>query len=233
MSVQVLDLSIVVVLEQPPSNIANLTTSPAGFFETEEFADLLEPALIYSQGLVVDPATRSATVSLQADSMRSRMTVSIAPTRLDVHDRSGEISNSLSTLPKLLSKVANKLGVVHIKEVGANIEIQFTDINGEKAAKSIALGVFPEVARAAPYGLDLIGGTARLSLVSRDGATYTVSIEPRYNDPSTKNIWMTCNYSILSTIMPEPDQLTSMLDGADNVVHHIRRSLFQDDEGSN
>jgi len=216
---QVLDTSIVVVLNQPLTTIVN----PAALFQTEEFEDLLRPNVAYSQGLVLD-AARGALTNHQYESMVSQKTITLNVFRLEVRDRSGKDDISTSDLPQLVDKVISVLGITETQAIGTNYELQ-VKVPGN-AAHAIADKLLIDINNDTSQDIRIQGGAARYYLIDGGGATYTVHVEPRFNDLTTRNVWMSCNCTVATGEVPDTQRLSSILLNGYNVSYTLARSLF-------
>ena len=224
--IQWLTASIIALFEEPLSNVAVVTANPALVFETEDYANLLAPPLTYTSTLAIDPNTRTAMPTLQVESMRSQKVISFGALRIEVQDRSGSADIEKSTLPELMRVLSERLGSGRTRDIGANHDLLLMTDIADTASAAIARGVFSEVQRLVPSGLHLIGGSGRFSLSADDGITFTVAIEPRFNEPLTRNIWMSCNGNISSPTMPDQDGLNQLLHKVHSVLLHVQRSAF-------
>ncbi len=216
---QVLDISIVAVLNQPTLNIPN----PPALFQSEEFEDLLRPPITYSQTLTLDPA-RGATTAHQFESMASQKSVSVSNFRVEAHDRSGRYNPVSSDLPLLFHKMLNQLNIQEIQALGANYEFQLKAPNN--AAQTIAQKLLVNVESVLPIGSQVRGGAARIYFGDDNNSLYTLIVEPRFNDPSTNNIWMSCNYNITAIEAPAVEEVASILGRGYNVIERFAQELF-------
>jgi len=216
---QILDTSMVVVLNQPLTIIAN----PASLFQTEDFEVLLRPVVTYSQGLVLD-AARGALANHQYESMASQKTITLNAFRLEVHDKSGKDNFSTSDLPQLVDKVISVLGVTETQAIGMNYELQ-VKVPGN-AAHVIADKLLADITNDTSQDIRVQGGAARYYLIDGSGATYTVHVEPRFNDLTTRNVWMSCNCTVTTDEVPDAQRFSSILSNGYNVLHTLAQSLF-------
>jgi len=216
---QVLDTSIVVVLNQPLTTIVN----PPALFQTEDFEDLLRPNVAYSQGLILD-AVRGPLPNHQYESMVSQKTITLSTFRLEAHDRSGQDDISTSDLPQLVDKIISILGITETQAIGTNYELQ-VKVPGN-AAHAIADKLLADINNNTSQDIHVQGGAARYYLIDGSGATYTVHVEPRFSDLTTRNVWMSCNCTVATGEVPDAQRFSAIFLNGYNVLHTLAQSLF-------
>src|SRR6266849_457726 len=102
---EVLDASIVLLLEEPLRQNVSLT-----MFEEGELASLLRKPTI-NPALTIDPTTGTPLSMYQIESMRSQKAIRISALRVEVHDRSGEDSLEKAHLPETIVALVDALQI--------------------------------------------------------------------------------------------------------------------------
>ncbi len=221
MSIQTLDTNIIAVLAEPWA----LLPSPNSFFESLDFEDILRQPFRYSQNASIDVA-RSVAVPMSVVESSNQLSVNLGQLRVEVHDQSAQPTITGSVLPDLLHLVFAKLPPVRLLAVGVNLEGQVSTTDGMTAAREIGDKVLKVSTHFEAQGLHLVAGSARYGMQGQDGTTYTVSIEPRFNAPDTRNVWLACNGSIEGPELPDRVRLMSALREGYAMLSHALETFF-------
>ncbi len=220
---EVLDANIVILLEEPLTQTVNAVS----LFEGRELASFMKKPLTVNQGLNLDLALGAAVGTYQVESMRSQKTISLSPVRIEVHDRSGETDVEKTKIPETMFALADALPIGLIKAIGANWEVTFKSLEGIPASTEIAKKLFREDTSFLPQKMNLIGGTARLLLSDDSGVVvYTLAIEPRGQNPTTEDLWMSCNATINNPEALSIEVLKAMFQQSYDLLFEVKKSLF-------
>lgn len=216
-NVEVLDASIVAVLR------TSLTQIPQGsaLFESEGLKQHMKSVTV-SQALQLDATTGNIGPVFTFESMRSQKTASVGASRIDTHDRSGELRVEAKVLAEIISNLASVLGA-EPSNVGANFEVTFRLPTEEIAAQRIAGELYRR--DYAPEGLQSLGAGARLFLSELD-VRYTIIIEPRFNSLETPEVFLTSNANLAAEAMPSIERLVELVERNCVVVQDLARDLF-------
>jgi hypothetical protein len=76
-----------------------------------------------------------------------------------------------------------------------------------------------------PRGLDVDGGQLRLYLTRNDSAKHVLSLEPRLQDPSSRDIFVSCNTETTTTGVPTTEQLAQILQDGYDLLSHVVEAL--------
>lgn len=221
---EVLDISIVALPAAPfplPSNLRAV-------FEGETLRELIQGPLAYNQTLQIDPVTGAANLMNQAESMRSQKIVAVSPLRIELHDRSGEVNvERLRRLPEIMSAILTAFGFNQLRAIGANYEMTYRVAEAEgSAAGAIARRVLPTPTDVVPESLQLAGAVTRLFLSDNEGRTYTVAVEPRFQDRATRDLFLSCNVELPIAHVPPVETIRAMFDTGYGVFQDIVSRLF-------
>jgi hypothetical protein len=221
-TLEVLDSNIVILLEEPLTQIAN----PLSLFEGSELTSFMKKPLTPSQGINLDLASGATVGTLQIESMKSQKTISLSPVRIEVHDRSGNRDPESTQIPETMVALANALHIHRVKAIGANWEVMLTLQEGVLASKEVAEKLLQQGTSFLPQNMELIGGTARMFLSGSSGVVYTLAIEPRLQNPQTNELWMTCNANHPSLEALSIELLKEMFRQSYQLLFKVQESLF-------
>jgi len=219
---EVLDANMVILPEEQLTQIANAMS----LFERGELASFMRKPLTANQGLNLDLVLGAAVGTFQIESMRSQKTISLSPVRIEVHDRSGNQDLESAQIPETIVALAKALNIKRIKAIGANWDVIFKLQEGAIASKEIAEKFLQQDFSFLPQNMELIGGAARMFLSGPFGVVYTLGIEPRFQNPQTDELWMTCNASLTSPETLSIEMLKEMFQQSYNLIVKVHESRF-------
>ncbi len=225
---EVLDTNIVVVPAAQFPPVTNIRT----VFESEQFRELIQGPLSYNQGMIVDATTGAASLALQVESMRSRKVVALGAVRIEVHDRSGESSIEGMQLPEIAATILATFGIErqHIRALGANFEVTYRLAeDAGTAAHAIAATVLQSNLGILPDSVSVTGAGTRLFLSDNLSRAYTLAIEPRFNDRTSRDVFLSCN----AEMVPSEDgslenEITTLFYTGYSVLQEVAGRLFPD-----
>jgi len=218
-TVEVLDANIVVVLSTLLTRIA-----AASLFESDELKPYMKGVSV-GQGLQLDTTSGALGPVFAFESMRSQRAVNIGPNRIEVHERSGKLDFDSDDLAFILGFLVQRLEA-SVSNVGTNLEVTFTLPGEQTAAEAIAEKLFRQGTGHIPEETQPAGGAGRIFLKGAGNVRYTVFIEPRLNNPETREIWMTSNANIVTAEMPTPQELAELVRQNVRVMKQVAISLF-------
>jgi len=219
---EVLDANIVILPEEPLTQIANVMS----LFERKELASLMRKPLTTNQGLNLDLAAGAAIGTFQIESMRSQKTISISPVRIEVHDRSGSNDLEHARIPETMVALATAIQIKRIKAIGANWEVMVKLPEGVLASKEIAEKLLQQDTSFLPQNMELIGGTARMFLSGPSSVVYTLAIEPRLLNPEADELWITCNANLTSPEALSIELLKDIFQQSYHLLFRFQESCF-------
>jgi hypothetical protein len=141
---------LVLIPASPLPESANLPE----LFQREELSTLIRGPLSMSAGILVD-AVRGQAVAQIIQSMRSQMTVSISPARLEFHDQSGRDDLAEGSIVPLACALADLLNLTRISAVGANYTYEVRNAARGAVSHQIAQTVLRETPAFVPDGINL------------------------------------------------------------------------------
>jgi len=219
---ELLDVNIVAAFAQPVPQINNFSNLVA----QGRLRRFLRPPVTISQVVAVDPA-RGAAPTIQAESMRSQKNIAVTAQRLEAHDLSGDWEGMADTLPDLVVELAAELQAGPLLALGFNYELTY-DLQGETAAHAIGDRLLAHDPALVPDALDFSGGAARIFLSGDAGTTYTISVEPRANDPVTGTLWIAGNCNMPVENLPGVEELRGAFVRGFNAFSHVVNAVLRD-----
>lgn len=119
--------------------------------------------------------------------------------------------------------IANtQLQDTHVRAFGYNVELIYDQDSGRPATEYLAHRLFPDDYPQNP-GWDLTGGSAKLTFRS-DGISWIVTIEPRFNDINTKNVFLGLNLHRNEQRIPETEEIRDSLETSwDQAIMFVKR----------
>ncbi len=122
--------------------------------------------------------------------------------------------------------LANTLNIKRIKAIGANWEVILKLEEGNHASAAIAKKLFQQNTSFLPQNVRLIGGSARVFLSDPSDRVYTLSLEPRAQNPVVDELWMSCNANIPSPEALSIDLLKEVFQQSYHLLFKMQESLF-------
>lgn len=219
---EVLDANIVILPEEPLTQIANASS----LFEGSELASFMKKPLTANQGINLDLTSGAAVGTYQIESMRSQKTISLSSVRIEVHDRSGESDPEKTQIPETMFALVNTLHVGRIKAVGTNWQIMFKSLEGTPGSTEIAKKLLRENTDFLPQNLTPIGAAVRMFLSGPSEVGYMLVIEPRGQDALTDELWMSCNANLNNLEDLSIGLLKEMFRQSYDLLFEVKKSLF-------
>ncbi len=156
---------------------------------------------------------------------RDRITLELTPDRT-VINRDYPSNGDLAQLAEIIAlaiKSSNDAYSIDLRAIGFNAEVVYEQTSGSTAFRFLAERVFaPSLFQNAGY--ELRGGAARLRL-TKDTNIWNISIEPRFNNPESDNIFASFNLHINTTQLPDMEQIKASLEEVWSQAHSIMDSL--------
>lgn len=218
---ELLDKNIVVVPSQPVSQFGNV----ASLVETPELSRFVRSPISISQVLTLD-AQRGAAPALQIESMRSQKTITLSPTRIEVHDLSGAPFAQDSDLPLTTVSLMHALALEDVSAVGTNFQMVIELPEGKTAGREIVSRLLRDSNRFAPPGVPISGSGVHLFFGESEEPRYTIQIEPRANDLTTRNLWIAANCQVEVSQMPDVEELSNIFARAVGVMTQVVGRVF-------
>ncbi len=219
---EILDASVVVVYSTPTIQ----PTEAATLFDGNTPLPHFRLPYNINQVLAVD-AARPTGIMQQIESMRSQKTIAIAPTKLEIHDKSDSPIARVDQLAALLETLIAKLAPdTEVFAIGANLEATALVKGPVLGATLISNKLLMPQPSYLPKGLNLLGGSVRLHLNDDTGTTFLAAIEPRFNDPKSQEIFFSVNASSSEQRVPSGEIAKHLVSEAWRVLTDVAKAVL-------
>ncbi|MCL4540839.1 MAG: hypothetical protein M1396_00620 [Chloroflexi bacterium] len=219
---EILDTNVVILLAEPSPRIPDIQR----LLNSGDLPHLFRPPHSYSQGIAVD-LLRGPQIAHQFESMRSQKSISVTATRVEVHDHSSNIDFSKAELAQIALDVAKALQLSRTQAVGATCTASFLAPGECTAATAIRNSFLRQPYSFLPEHVSLIGGGVRFFLAGKDNTTYTLVVEPRNQERTTREIWVSANVEIALNSLPEVDRITTLLRDAYEPISKLQTFVLE------
>src|SRR5262249_48923399 len=133
LALEIVDAAIVLLVQ----NTAFTPDEVSKLIRTDEMTRLLRPPLTFAQATILDSERGAMAISHVVESPRTFQSVAIAPFRIEVHDKSGDIEQERE-LPRRSRALLEMLRIESASAVGINFEATMKETEFGSAAEGIA-----------------------------------------------------------------------------------------------
>ena len=196
-----------------------LLTDPA---EAERFKAQVDPDLRIDLGTVTNVASGESEPSRRITSDSDRIILELLPNRATITRQ----YPTRDDLPRFAEVISRAIACTQLSDsaptaFGYNIEAVFTQDSGQPALNYLGNVLFAESPQANP-DWRFAGATAR-TVFFADSGIWTITIEPRFNDPAEQRIFLSANLHKDQQRLPtQQEALTSLTEVWDETLAFIR-----------